>query len=142
MMFLHGWPELSLIWRAHAFADGWHCVAPDLRGYGSSSIPAANDAYTNEQVVADMTILAAKPSIWVGHDWGSVIAGALAAHHPERSRGVVLISVPYFPDANALPTLGRWSTERSIRPISIRVGNGTTTANTRPTSKRPSRLKP
>jgi pimeloyl-ACP methyl ester carboxylesterase len=46
-----------------------------------------------------------KPSIWVGHDWGSVIAGALAAHHPERSRGVVLISVPYFPDANALPTL-------------------------------------
>ena len=47
MMFLHGWPELSLIWRAQldAFAaDGWHCVAPDLRGYGSSSIPAANDA--------------------------------------------------------------------------------------------------
>jgi pimeloyl-ACP methyl ester carboxylesterase len=34
MMFLHGWPELSLIWRAQmdAFAaDGWHCVAPDLR---------------------------------------------------------------------------------------------------------------
>jgi pimeloyl-ACP methyl ester carboxylesterase len=90
-------------------ADGWHCVAPDLRGYGSSSIPAANDAYTNEQVVADMVELhdhlGGKQSIWVGHDWGSVIAGALAAHHPERSRGVVLISVPYFPDANALPTL-------------------------------------
>ena len=51
MFFLHGWPELSLMWRAQldAFAaDGWRCVAPDLRGYGGSSAPAANDAYTNE----------------------------------------------------------------------------------------------
>ncbi len=112
MIFLHGWPELSLIWRAQmdAFAaDGWHCVAPDLRGYGGSSAPAANDAYANEQVVRDMAELhdhlGGRPAIWAGHDWGSVIAAALVAHQPERSRGVVLISVPYFPDANALPTL-------------------------------------
>jgi pimeloyl-ACP methyl ester carboxylesterase len=112
MIFLHGWPELSLIWRAQldAFsADGWRCVAPDLRGYGGSSAPAAPDAYTNEQVVADLAEfhdhLGGKPAIWVGHDWGSVIAGSLTAHEPTRSRGVVLISVPYFPDANALPTL-------------------------------------
>ena len=112
MIFLHGWPELNLMWRAQmdAFAaDGWRCVAPDLRGYGGSSAPAANDAYTHEQVVADMAELhdhlGGKPAIWVGHDWGSVVAGALVAHEPKRSRGVVLISVPYFPDANALPTL-------------------------------------
>ena len=112
MMFFHGWPELSLIWRAQieAFvADGWHCVAPDMRGYGGSSAPAANDAYTNEQVVMDMAELhdhlGGKPAIWVGHDWGSVVAASLVAHEPGRGRGVALISVPYFPDANALPTL-------------------------------------
>ncbi len=112
MIFLHGWPELSLIWRTQvdAFAaDGWRCVAPDMRGYGGSSHPAANDAYANEQVVADMAELhdhlGGKPAIWVGHDWGSVVAGSLVAHEPRRSRGVVLISVPYFPDANALRTL-------------------------------------
>ena len=112
MIFLHGWPELSLIWRAQmdAFAaDGWHCVGPDLRGYGGSSAPAANDAYTNEQVVLDMVELhehlGGKPAIWVGHDWGSVVAGSLVAHESKRSRALVLISVPYFPDANALPTL-------------------------------------
>ena len=33
------------------------------------------------------------------------MTSALGAHEPKRSRGVVLISVPYFPDANALPTL-------------------------------------
>ncbi len=112
MIFLHGWPELSLLWRAQmdAFsAEGWRCIAPDMRGYGGSSAPAANDAYTNEQVVADMAELhdhfGGKPAIWVGHDWGSVVASVLVAHEPQRSRGVVLISVPYFPDANALPTL-------------------------------------
>ena len=112
MIFLHGWPELGLIWRAQmaAFAaDGWRCVAPDMRGYGGSSAPAASDAYTHERIVADMAELhdhlGGRPAIWVGHDWGSVVAGALAAHEPGRSRGVVLVSVPYFPDANALPTL-------------------------------------
>ena len=112
MIFLHGWPGIGLLWRAQldAFAvDGWHCVAPDLRGYGGSSAPAANDAYTIEEVVTDMAELhdhlGGKPAIWIGHDWGSVAVGALAAHQPKRSRGVVLISVPYFPEANALPTL-------------------------------------
>ncbi len=122
MIFLHGWPELSLMWRAQmdAFAaDGWRCVAPDLRGYGGSFAPAANDAYTHEHVVADMAELhdhlGGKPAIWVGHDWGSVIAGALVTHEPKRSRGVVLIAVPYLPDANALPTIVPL-VDRSIYP--------------------------
>jgi pimeloyl-ACP methyl ester carboxylesterase len=112
MMFLHGWPSIGLMWRAHmeAFAaEGWHCVAPDLRGFGESSAPADIDAYTNENVVADMVelhdSLGGMPAIWIGHDWGSVVAGALAAHEPWRSRGIVLTSVPYFAGANALPTL-------------------------------------
>ena len=44
MIFLHGWPSIGLMWRAQmdAFAaDGWHCVAPDLRGYGGSSAPCS-----------------------------------------------------------------------------------------------------
>ena len=112
MMFLHGWPELGLVWCAQmeAFAaQGWRCIAPDMRGYGGSSAPAATDAYTHEQIVADMAELhdhlGGVPAIWVGHDWGSVVVGALAAHEPKRVRGVVLVSVPYFPTANALPTL-------------------------------------
>ena len=112
MIFLHGWPSVGLLWRAQmdAFAaDGWHCVAPDLRGFGGSSIPAANDAYTIEEVVADLAELhdglGGKPAVWVGHDWGCVAAGALAAHEPRRSRGVVLTSLAYQPDGHALPTI-------------------------------------
>ena len=60
MIFLPGWPGIGLHWRAQmdAFAaDGWHCVAPDLRGYGGSSAPPANDAYTIKEAVADMAEL-------------------------------------------------------------------------------------
>ena len=112
MIFLHGWPSLSLMWRAQmeAFAaEGWHSVAPDLRGYGGSSAPAANDAYAIEEVVADMAELhdhlGGKPAIWVGHDWGSVVASELVAHHSQRSRGVVLTSLAYQPDGHALDTI-------------------------------------
>ena len=112
MIFLHGFPSIGLVWRAQmeAFAaDGWRCVAPDLRGYGSSSAPAANDAYTVKEIVADMVELhehlGGNPAIWVGHDWGSIVAGSLAAHESRRCRGVVLASWAYYPDGNALQTL-------------------------------------
>ncbi len=112
MIFLHGWPQIGLVWRSQieAFAsEGWHCVAPDMRGYGGSSAPSASEAYALEEIVEDMVELhehlGARPAIWVGHDWGSPVAGALAAHHAKRSRGVVLISVPYFAEGFGLPSL-------------------------------------
>ena len=49
--------------------------------------------------------LGGKPALWVGHDWGCAVVGALAAHEPRRSRGVVLASLAYQPTGHALPTL-------------------------------------
>jgi pimeloyl-ACP methyl ester carboxylesterase len=112
LIFLHGWPGIGLMWRAQmeAFAvEGWRCIAPDMRGYGSSSAPADFAAYAIQEIAEDMVELhdhlGGQPAIWVGHDLGSPVAGALAAHHSERCRGVVFVSVPYFPEAFALPTL-------------------------------------
>lgn len=112
IFFLHGWPGIALLWRAQieAFAAaGWRCVAPDMRGYGESSAPAAPEAYALAELVTDMAELhdhlGAQPAIWVGHDLGSPVAGALAAHHPDRAAGLVLIAVPYLPESFALPTL-------------------------------------
>jgi pimeloyl-ACP methyl ester carboxylesterase len=123
MLFLHGWPGVSVMWRAQmdAFAaDGWRCVAPDLRGYGASSAPAAHDAYAIDEVVADMAEfhdhLGGERAVWVGHDWGSIVVGALAAHEHGRCRGVVLTSWAYFPDSNCLETLVPL-VDRSIYPL-------------------------
>ena len=112
MIFVHGWPSIGLMWRAQleAFAAlGWRCIAPDLRGFGGSSTPRATDAYTMPQIVVDMVELhdhlGGQPAVWVGHDWGCAVVGALSAHEARRSRGVVLTSLAYQPDGHALHTL-------------------------------------
>jgi pimeloyl-ACP methyl ester carboxylesterase len=112
MIFVHGWPQIGLMWRAQmeAFAsEGWRCLAPDMRGYGGSSAPNTPYAYALKEIVEDMVELhnhlGARPAIWVGHDLGSPVIGALAAHHPKRVRGVVFASVPYSPESFALPSL-------------------------------------
>ena len=112
MMFLHGFPELGIVWKgqmAHCTERGWRCVAPDMRGYGRSSAPAHVAAYTVREISTDMMrlhdALGGGPAIWVGHDWGAPIAWTMASHHPERCRGVVGLSVPYPPRGHVLPQL-------------------------------------
>ncbi|SNS31146.1 Pimeloyl-ACP methyl ester carboxylesterase [Granulicella rosea] len=122
MIFLHGWPGIGLMWRKQMEAlasEGWRCIAPDMRGYGGSSTPADPQAYALREIVEDMVALhdhlGAAPAIWVGHDLGSPVAGALAAHHADRCRGLVLVSVPYSPESFALPSLLPWI-DRTVYP--------------------------
>ena len=112
LIFLHGWPSTAIVWRAQLrrfAAAGWRCVAPDLRGYGGSTVHADPAAYTVRETVADLCELhdglGGAPAVWVAHDWGSPVAWAIAAHHPERCRGVASLCVPYLARGFALPTL-------------------------------------
>lgn len=112
MVFVHGWPEFGLVWRAQVerFAtSGFRCVAPDMRGYGGSSAPTAISAYALREVVADMLelhgALGGSPAIWIGHDWGSPVVWAMASHHRERCRAAVNLCVPYLARGFALPNL-------------------------------------
>jgi pimeloyl-ACP methyl ester carboxylesterase len=86
MIFLHGWPELGLVWRLqldHFAGLGWRCVAPDMRGYGGSSVPATTASYAVSELVTDMSelhdALGGAPAVWVGHDWGSAVAWSMAS---------------------------------------------------------------
>ncbi len=103
IIFVHGWPELSISWRHQlpVFAGlGFRCVAPDMRGYGSSSVYPEHADYALELSVRDMVelldSLGAEKAIWVGHDWGSPVVWDIASHHPERCHGVANLCVPYF----------------------------------------------
>ena len=112
LIFVHGWPALSIMWRRqleHFAALGYRCVAPDMRGYGGSGAPHDRAAYALEHIVHDMLellhALGAQRAIWIGHDWGSAVVWALAAHHPELCRAVVSLCVPYFANGFAPSTV-------------------------------------
>ena len=112
MIFVHGWPELSLSWRHQlpVFAGlGFRAVAPDMRGYGRSSRYARHEDYALEHAVQDMLELldglGRETAIWVGHDWGSPVVWSLASHHPERCVGVANLCVPYLSRGFAPRTL-------------------------------------
>ena len=105
IVFLHGWPELSLSWRHQlpVFAGlGFRAIAPDMRGYGKSSVYPRHEDYALEVIVEDMlellATLGSEAAVWVGHDWGSPVVWSIASHHPERCLAVANLCVPYLPD--------------------------------------------
>ena len=104
LIFVHGWPELSISWRHQlpSFAAlGFRCVAPDMRGYGRSSVPGRHEDYAQVEIVADMIelldALGREQAVWIGHDWGSPVVWNIASHHPDRVRAVASLCVPYGP---------------------------------------------
>jgi pimeloyl-ACP methyl ester carboxylesterase len=118
LIFVHGWPELSLSWRHQlpAFAAlGFRCIAPDMRGYGRSSTYHRHEDFALELIVADMLELLAffgrESAVWVGHDWGSPVVWSIASHHPEKCIGVASLCVPYlaagFALENVVPLVDR-----------------------------------
>jgi pimeloyl-ACP methyl ester carboxylesterase len=107
LIFVHGWPELSISWRHQlpAFAAlGFRCIAPDMRGYGRSSTYTRHGDFAQEEIVTDMLELLAslgredqrQGAVWIGHDWGSPVVWNMAAHHPEKTVGVASLCVPYI----------------------------------------------
>jgi len=103
IIFVHGWPELSISWRHQLpvlAALGFRAVAPDMRGYGRSSVYGKHEDYTQELIVGDMlNLLAAlnrSQAVWVGHDWGSPVVWNIASHHPDRCLAVASLCVPYY----------------------------------------------
>lgn len=82
---LHGFPEHSFSWRHQLpmLADlGFTAWAPNLRGYGYSSRPAAVKDYAITELIEDVVRLieASNKSkvTLIGHDWGGIIAWAFA----------------------------------------------------------------
>ncbi len=104
VILLHGWPELAFSWRhqIRALADaGYHVLAPDLRGFGSSDRPEGRENYRMPALVGDVTgmmdVFGLEGAVVVGHDWGAIIAWAMPFYAPGRLRAVAGLNVPFHP---------------------------------------------
>ena len=112
VLLCHGWPELAHSWRHQLpalAAAGYHAVAPDMRGYGGSSVPHDIAAYAITDLVGDMVALVAAlkqtRACIVGHDWGASVAWSAALMRPDLFAAVVAMSVPHRPRNPAAPPL-------------------------------------
>ena len=135
VVFIHGIGASLYSWRhtlPPVLAAGYRVVAFDNRGFGFSDQPA--HGYRNADyarlVVGLLDSLGIASAVLVGHSMGGEIAAEVALTHPDRVRGMVLISaagygmrwpgvlkVARWPFVGAVATSfrGRWLTKRILR---------------------------
>jgi pimeloyl-ACP methyl ester carboxylesterase len=102
VLLLHGFPEFWYGWRKQidALADsGFRVIVPDQRGYNLSSKPRGVARYRVRELVSDVLAIIdqlGRPNVYlVGHDWGAIVAWALAAWHKERVARLAILNVPH-----------------------------------------------
>ena len=108
LLLLHGFPELAYSWRkimGPLAADGYHVVAPDLRGYGRTTGWSSNydddlHPFRHLNAVRDALGLVAalgyrETAAVVGHDFGAGVAAWCALVRPDVFRRLALMSAPF-----------------------------------------------
>lgn len=98
MLLLHGFPDTGELWRQQFdfLKESFQVVAPDLRGYGLSPRPKKCSHYRIDLLVEDVLgLLAGRPALLVGHDWGGVIAWHIASRRPHLVRKLAVLNCPH-----------------------------------------------
>lgn len=114
IVLLHGYAETSHMWRPllPGLAKNHTVIAPDLRGFGQSSIP--EQGYTKKVMAQDVHALVkslgySRVKI-VGHDIGLMVAYAYAAQYPAEVDRIVLMDA-------FLPGVGDWKSVWLLRDL-------------------------
>ena len=109
ILFIHGMGQSGRIWQRHmAKLSDFHCLAPDLPGFGRSNhlAPASNGCIV--ALLADLieTRVPAKQVHVVGLSWGATLALALLSRHPQLVDRAIADGTPIrWPRASRLPLL-------------------------------------
>ena len=94
IVFVHGWPELSISWR-HQLPVLRRARLPRHRARHARLRPLractrATRTTRWSTIVRDMLelldALGRDKAVWVGHDWGSPVVWSMASHHPDALR--------------------------------------------------------
>ncbi|MBI2963165.1 MAG: alpha/beta hydrolase [Deltaproteobacteria bacterium] len=104
VLCLHGFPDHARSFRFQLPAlakAGFRAVAPYLRGYAPSDVPA-NGPYQSAALARDAAALIdalspGEPAYLFGHDWGALAAYGAAILAPRRVRKVATAAVPHGP---------------------------------------------
>ena len=95
ILLLHGWMSDSTMWGpldTNTAAEDFQLIAMDLRGHGKSDKPHEPEKYgpeMAEDVVRLLDHLKLPKAHLVGYSMGAIVAGKVAATHPDRVLSVV-----------------------------------------------------
>lgn len=102
IIFLHGFPASTESWSATAHElskKGYNILLPEQRGYSEALRPKKRRDYKLSLLAGDIIRLMDDKHIEqahiVGHDWGGVVAWALASWYPERVGTLTVVSTPH-----------------------------------------------
>jgi len=104
VLLLHGNPDSGIMWEgvAERLGQRYHCIAPDLPGFGHSEVPAAFERSPDGMALfVEQFLAAAKveaPLDLIAHDFGGPFAFAWAVRHPQAVRRLVAINTLFFSD--------------------------------------------
>lgn len=98
---LHGFPDTPYGFRKIAprlVESGWRVVAPFMRGYAPSSIPADGSYHVGALMDDALRVRSAAGGtdrdVVIGHDWGAIAATGLAAMPDSPFAKAAILSVP------------------------------------------------
>ncbi len=103
VVLLHGFPERATCWRSVApllHEQGLRTLALDQRGYAPRARPRRRRDYRITELADDVVALldqagAGTPVHVVGHDWGAIVAWAVALRRPDLVATLTAVSVPH-----------------------------------------------
>jgi pimeloyl-ACP methyl ester carboxylesterase len=100
-VLLHGFPDTAHTWRhlGPALADrGYRVVAPFMRGYAPSAVPADGRgdvaALVCDVLGIHRQLGGGDDAVLIGHDWGAIATNALASHEDNPFAKLVVMAVP------------------------------------------------
>ena len=109
IVFIHGLGQSGREWRGHMERlSGFHCLAPDLPGFGRSNHLALPSNARVADLLAELIetrVPSGRASV-VGASWGALLVQELLQRHPERVERAVADGLPLvWPRGIALPVL-------------------------------------
>ncbi|MDQ3181291.1 MAG: alpha/beta hydrolase [Acidobacteriota bacterium] len=96
LVFLHYFGGSSFVWTEviEELENDYHCVAPDLRGFGASDALPENYAVRDyaDDAAELIATLRLENYVLIGHSMGGKIALALAARQPKGLQSLILLA--------------------------------------------------
>lgn len=120
LLLVHGFPLDHTMWAAQLdeFANDFRVIAPDLRGFGTSSSIEGFE-YGMEQFAADLSLMLrrmeiAEPVVFCGLSMGGYIAFQFWKHHLDQLKALILCDTKAAADAEEVAKGRRYMASRVV----------------------------